>query len=124
MTLEEAYSRETIKLAGERNWFRELPISENWKGLFFELGATRGFRNIIQFREHMIEIAENETESVLLLTEDKRIGLEKLHLVATRMGNQCQADYYKKVKAKGVKHDETEAIWNRCIEGQIPNTLF
>lgn len=125
MTLNDQINREISKLRVESVWFSNLPISEKWKALFFSMSASRGFRKVSDYRTQMIEIAQNETEVVLLLAENKIIGIDRLHDVATRMGPQCQVDYYQAVKnSSGVKSVEAERIWNLCFGQEDRTTLF
>ena len=69
-------------------------------------------------------IEEHETEVLKLFTEGKMIGVSTLYVVATEMDAQCQADYYKTVKSKGVKHRDSVAMLERCAEGVVIPTLF
>jgi hypothetical protein len=101
-----------------------MDLTPYWKATFFNMFATRGFRNIEDFRVEFEYIAKNETEAIKLLAEGKLVGIETLYTVATTMDSQCQVDYYQMVKAKGVKHADTRSLWNRCTNGFAIPTLF
>jgi len=115
---------EISRILREAAIIRALDIDGKWKGLFFKLVASRGFRDVKEYTDKMIDIANNETEVVLLFLEGKLIGLDMLHIVATEMDTTCQARYYKSVKVKGVKHKESVSIFESCISGKRELDLF
>ncbi len=124
MSLYMATGKEFARIAKEASIIRNLDMSERWRGLFFDLIMSRGFRSVHGYEEQMVEIAKNETEVVLLLAEGKIVGIDTLHIVATQMGPNCQVDYYKSIKEKGVKNAESVSILERCTEGRETLSLL
>jgi hypothetical protein len=111
------YVAEKERLKKEAKWLMTLDMNDTWRGAFFNLGVSRGFRDMKRFSKKMVEISKSDSEVVRLMLEDKLVGVDTLHIIATRMSPQCQTEYYKAVKKNGVKSPEAMSIMERCKTG-------
>lgn len=92
-----------------------LDIPLKWKNIFFKMADTRGLRELKKFEEEMIQIALNSTDALELFADGKIIGIEKLYEIAVNMDYIQQVDYYKLVKAHGVKSEEAQRFFDLAM---------
>ena len=94
------------------HFLNHLPIQDDYKALFLSTYRSRGWQNLIGYKDELIDISHYGCDTTKLFLESKLIGLSTLHRIIMNAGERKRAEIYQLIKDGGLKpnKDEIEKI--------------
>jgi len=105
------------RVIGFVRFLSAVELTPEWQDRFLDFAVSRGIQDLEPYESALLGISQNSSQIILLMLENKMVGIDRLYDVAVGMSSDCQTEYYQAVKRFGVKSNEATMVFDRCING-------